>query len=95
MHIGPGRVAVVEQQRTSYQQSADQEVPHHPSGGGEPEETVLRSQVEVQRQRFQMFEQDAAMPLDDWLGQTGSFLMSRGSRADVGTEPGSNRSDAS
>src|SRR3712207_7163838 len=36
-----GRVAVVEDDRRVGEQHADQEVPHHPPGGGEPEDAVV------------------------------------------------------
>ena len=39
------RLAVVEHDRGAGQQAAHQEVPHHPAGGGEPEEAVLGREV--------------------------------------------------
>ena len=67
----PGRVglAVVEHDRRARQQPADQEVPHHPAGRGEPEEAVARPAVAVQVRLLQVLQQDAAVALDDRLRQ--------------------------
>ena len=65
------RVAVVEHHGAPDQQSADQQVPHHPAGGGEPEEPVAGPQIMVQPQGLQVFEHDPADRLDDRLGQSG------------------------
>ena len=46
-------------------------VPHHPAGGGEPEEAVAGPEVVVQRERLQVLEEDAAVAVDDRLGQAG------------------------
>ena len=62
-------LTVVEHDRGARQQPADQEVPHHPAGGGEPEEAIARPEIAVQPRLLQVLEQDAALPLDDRLRQ--------------------------
>ena len=52
-HVRVARAAVVQHDRRAEQQAADQEVPHHPAGGGEPEEPVGRPEVQLQRDRLQ------------------------------------------
>ena len=69
VHVRVARVAVVEQDLGLGEQAGDQEVPHHPAGGGEPEEAVARLQVAVQVHLLQVLEQDAALALHDRLGQ--------------------------
>ena len=63
-------LTVVEHDRGARQEPADQEVPHHPAGGGEPEETVAGTKIAVQPRLLQVLQQDAALPLDDRLRQT-------------------------
>src|SRR5690606_20837735 len=63
--------AVVHDDGGAHQQAADEVVPHHPAGGGEPEEDVLGAEVLVERQGFEVFEDDAAVAVDDRLGQAG------------------------
>jgi len=63
--------AVVEHDRRSGEEAGDEEVPHHPAGRGVPEETVLGAEVAVQAELFEVLDQDAALGLDDRLGQTG------------------------
>ena len=43
--VGVAGAAVVQHDRRADQQAADQEVPHHPAGGGEPEEAVAGAEV--------------------------------------------------
>ncbi len=62
---------VVEHDAGIHQQPRDEVVPHHPAGGGEPEEPIGRAQVVLQRELLEMLQQDAAMPVDDGLGQAG------------------------
>ena len=69
--VGVAGAAVVDHHRRTDQQAADQEVPHHPAGGGEPQEPVTRPEIPVQAQRFQVLQQDPADRLDDRLGQPG------------------------
>ena len=64
-------LAVVEHDRGARQQPADQEVPHHPAGGGEPEEAVAGSKIAVETRLLQVLQQDAALTLDDRLRQAG------------------------
>ncbi|CAM5535339.1 hypothetical protein SGRIM128S_00048 [Streptomyces griseomycini] len=63
--------AVVQDDRRSGQQAGDEEVPHHPAGRGVPEEAVLRAQVAVQAELLEVLDEDAALGLDDRLGQSG------------------------
>ena len=65
------RRAVEQDQRRAHGQPGDEVVPHHPAGGGEPEEAVSRTEVVVQRQHLEVLQQDAAVPVDDRLGQPG------------------------
>ena len=71
VEVGMARAAVVEDHRRAHQQAADQEVPHHPAGGGEPQEPVARAEVVVQRQRLEVLDDDPAVRLHDALGQPG------------------------
>ena len=68
---GIGGAAVVGHHGRPDQQAAGQEVPHHPAGRGVPEEHVLRTQVQVQGQRLEVFQHDPAVPVHDRLGQAG------------------------
>lgn len=63
--------AVVQDDGGAGEEAGDEEVPHHPAGGGVPEEAVLGSEVAVQADLLEVFEQDAALGLDDGLGQAG------------------------
>lgn len=64
-------IAVEEHDGRAHRRAGDQEVPHHPAGGGEPEEAVRRAQVVVQGEHLQVFQQDAAVAVHDRLGQPG------------------------
>ena len=70
-HVGEAGVAVVEDDRRLGEQAGDDEVPHHPAGGGEPEEAVAGLGVDVEVHLLQLLEQDAALALDDRLRQAG------------------------
>lgn len=69
--VGVARAAVIEHDRGAHQEAGDEEVPHHPAGGGVPEEPVVGAEVAVQAGLLEVFEQDAALGLDDGLGQAG------------------------
>ncbi len=71
--VGPGvgGAAVVEQHGGPGQQAAGQVVPHHPAGGGVPEERVARPEVLVEGERLEVLEDDPAVPVHDRLGQPG------------------------
>ena len=43
----------------------------HPAGGGVPEEAVLGAEVAMQAELFEVLDQDAALGLDDGLGEAG------------------------
>ena len=64
-------VAVVEHDRRVGEQRADEEVPHHPARGGEPEQAVAVLGVEVQVELLEVLEQDPALPVHDRLRQAG------------------------
>lgn len=68
---GVSGAAVVEDDRGAGEQAGDEEVPHHPACGRVPEEHVLGAEVAVQAELFEVFEEDAALGLDDRLGQSG------------------------
>ncbi len=63
--------AVVEDDRGAGEEAGDEEVPHHPAGRGVPEEPVLGAEVAVQAELFEVLDEDAALGLDDGLGQAG------------------------
>ena len=85
--VGRARVAVVEDDRRRCEQHADQEVPHHPAGGGEPEEPVALLRVEVQVDLLEVLEQDPALAVDDRLGQPGGARSCRAPTAGGRREP--------
>ena len=68
---GVSRVPVVEQRPHAQQQRADQEVPHHPAGGGMEEQPVAWAQVHVERLQLQLLDEDAAVAVGDRLRQPG------------------------
>ena len=70
-HIGITRAAVVQHDRRAEEQPADHDVPHHPAGGGEPEEPVVRPEVQMEREGLEALQQDPTVPLDDRLRQSG------------------------
>ncbi len=49
----------------------DEVVPHHPAGRREPAEPVVRPEVGMEGERLEVFEEDAAVAVDDRLGQPG------------------------
>jgi hypothetical protein len=65
------RAAVVEHDRRLGEQPGDEEVPHHPPGGGEPEDPVAGLGVDVEVELLEVLEQDPALPVDDRLRQAG------------------------
>ncbi len=69
--IGPTGVAVEQHDGGPDAQTRDQEVPHHPAGRGEPEEAVAGPEVLVEAQGLEVFQQDAAVAVDDGLGGAG------------------------
>ena len=71
VEVGMAGAAVVEDHGRAHQQAADEEVPHHPAGGGEPQEPVARAEVVVQRQHLEVLDDDPAVRLHDALGQPG------------------------
>ena len=84
-------VAVVEDDRGRREQHADEEVPHHPAGGREPEDAVAGLRVEVQVHLLEVLEQDAALPVDDRLREAGGARASRAPRAGGRTGAGRTR----
>ena len=69
--VGVPGAAVVEHDLGRREQHAHQEVPHHPAGGGEPEDAVALLGVEVQVQLLEVLQQDAALRVHDRLRQAG------------------------
>ena len=67
---GRRRIAVEQHDRRAGEQSRHEVVPHHPAGGREPEEAVGRGQVLVERQHLEVLGDDAAVTVDDRLGQS-------------------------
>src|SRR5713226_69044 len=54
--IRVGRAAIVEQDSSTDEQAACEEVPHHPAGRGEPEEFIRRFQIKVEGKTLEVFE---------------------------------------
>jgi hypothetical protein len=69
--VGRGGIAVEAHHRRSREQPRHEEVPHHPSGGREPEEDIGRAEVAVERDRLHVLERDAAVAVHDRLRQAG------------------------
>ena len=65
------RVAVDHHDRRAHQQRRDQRVPHHPGGGGEPQDPVARPEVPAQRVVLQVLQQDPAVAVHDRLRLAG------------------------
>ena len=53
------------------QQTGDEQVPHHPAGGREPEEPLARAEIVMEPERLQMLDDDSAVPVHDPLGEPG------------------------
>jgi hypothetical protein len=66
-----GATVVEDNGDVGQQEAGDEHVPHHPAGRGVPEETVAGTQIEMERERLEVFEEDAAVALDDGLGNAG------------------------
>ena len=62
---------VVQNRDGARQRGAGQEIPQHPAGGGEKEQSFRRMQVEVKGGVFQVLEQNAAVTVHDGFGQSG------------------------
>ena len=67
--VGVPGVAVEQHHRRIGEQATVQEVPHHPAGGGEPEDAIVRVQVDVEVEHLQHLQQDPAVPVHDRLRQ--------------------------
>ena len=65
------RAAVVGAGGGTGQQGGDDQVPHHPVGGGVPQQAVPGAQIGVQAEDLEVLEQDPAVAVDDALGQAG------------------------
>ena len=65
------RVAVIKNQGCPNGQGCGQPVPHHPAAGGEIEDGVFSFQIGMQKQFFQLVEQNTACTLDHAFGQAG------------------------
>ena len=68
--VGRAGVAVVEDDRGLARQRRDDEVPHHPAGGREPEQPVVGVQVDVEVHLLQHLDQDPAVAVHDRLRQS-------------------------
>ena len=69
--VGVAGIAVEQHDRGADQQAGHQVVPHHPAGGGEPGEAVAGAEVLVEGQHLEVLDGDAAVAVDDGLGQAG------------------------
>jgi hypothetical protein len=52
-------------------QPGHENVPHHPSGAGEDEQSIGWAEIEVRGVHFKVLEQNPTVRVDDSLGQTG------------------------
>jgi hypothetical protein len=68
--IGIFRTPVIKDYRGSERQAGHEKVPHHPTSRGVPEEFVSRPEIQVQGQRLEVFQQNAAMSVRDRLRHT-------------------------
>ncbi len=69
--VGERRVAVDQHHRGADQQGGGQGVPHHPRGGGVPEQRVAAAEVPGQGVVLQVLEHDAAVAVHDRLRLAG------------------------
>ena len=65
------RRAIVQHDRRTDSETADQPVPHHPAAGRVVEHAAVAAQVTMQHMFLQVLQQRAAMPVHHALGQAG------------------------
>src|SRR6185295_16631180 len=65
-----GGIAIVQHRHDIDDQTARQEVPHHPAGGGEEEHALTRMHVHVEVKELQLLDGDAAVAVNDRLGKS-------------------------
>ena len=65
------RASVVTDDPGPGQQAGDEVVPHHPARRGVPEERVLFAEIEAERHRLQVLQQNPARAVHDPLGPAG------------------------
>ena len=80
--------AVVQHDGRADQQPADQEVPHHPAGGGEPQEPVARAQIPLQATAISGAPAGFRRPTGRSVSAARWFPRSTGSTAARRTAPG-------
>ena len=68
--VGVAWAAVVQDDRRTGQQTGDEQVPHHPAGGGEPEEPLAWAEIVMEPERLQMLDDDSAVPMHDPFGES-------------------------
>ena len=66
---GERGVAVEQHDGRADQEARHEQVPHHPTGGREPEEPVARAEVVMRGEELRVLEQDAAVAVHDRLRQ--------------------------
>ena len=66
-----GRTAVVEHYGRAREQPARQVVPHHPAGGGVPEEDIIRPEILMEGEHLEVLKHDPAVTVHDRLRQAG------------------------
>ncbi len=64
-------VSVEEDDRGVREEDRDEEVPHHPACGGEPEDPVSLLGVHVEMHLLQVLQEDASVALDDGFREPG------------------------
>ena len=67
--VRPGGVAVEQHDARPDGEPRHEVVPHHPAGRREPAEAVVGAEIRVERERLEVLEEDAAVAVDDRLGQ--------------------------
>ena len=67
--VGIGRIAVVENGAGADQERTAEKIPHHPAGRREEEQPFARMDVHVEAHELHCLQQNAAMAVDDGLGQ--------------------------
>ena len=64
-----GEIAVEQHEGGADGQPGNEQVPHHPAGGGEPEEAVAGAEIQMQAELLRVLDEDATMPVHDRLRQ--------------------------
>ena len=69
--VGPGGVAVDEDDRRAQDEHRHERVPHHPRGRRELQQALLRPDVPLQAMGLEVLDEQVPVPVHDRLGQAG------------------------